>query len=145
MASLLDKVLDNKDNPSVDISLSPKEDVAHRLSDGTTVYDSTIAAVNRVFDMNPHIYKKRSSGGEFELYNNGKKLNLDNEMQILTLIKGDWEPKSKYQLAWFKEKVLEVAPIFSSDYYIVSDGLIWDKDDAKLKRFTEKDNIRGVS
>lgn len=145
MASLLDKVLDSKDNPGSDQILAPQDDNRHKLDDGSIVYDSTIAAVNRVFEVNPHIYKRWTAKGGFELYNNEKRINLDNEFQMLALLKGDWEPRSKYQLAWFKEKVLELAPILSYDCYFVSDGLVWDKNDAKLKRITEKDNIKVVS
>ena len=145
MASLLDRVLDSKDNPTSDQVLAPQDDIGHKLEDGSIIYESTIAAVNRVFETNQHIYKRRAPDGEFELYNNGKQVKLDNEMQLIALIKGDWEPKSKYQLAWFKEKILELAPILSHDCYLVSDGLVWDKNDAKLKRITGKDNIKVVS
>ena len=145
MASLLDKVLDNKDNPEADKALSPQVDNSHKLPDGAVVFDSTIAAVNRVFELNPNLHKRQTLAGEYELYDKNRRITLDSEYQILQLIRGDWKPRTKYQLAWFKEKVLELAPIVSFDFYAVTDSLIWDKNEAKLKRVSDDDNIRTVS
>lgn len=145
MGNLLDKVLDNKDNPTSEQLLAPQDDARHKLEDGSIVYDSTIAAVNRVFEVNPHLYKRRGRGGEYELHNGETKLSVNSELQLMALVKGDWDPKTKYQLAWFKEKVIELAPTVSFDKYLITDDLVWDKDEAKLKRITDNDNIRTIS
>lgn len=144
MGTLLEKVLESKDDPSSDSLLSPADDNAHKLPGGEIIYDSTIAAVNRVFEKNPNICKKIDYKGQFTLYNGRKVVNLTNELQLLRLVKGDWNPKTKFQLAWFYEKVFELAPTLSFEGYIVSDGLYWDVRTSTLKQFTEEDNIRSI-
>lgn len=141
MASLLDKVLDSKDNPSVDDALFPTEDVAHKLPDGSTVNDSTIAAINRIFKVNPHLYKRLLASG-WTLFNGDRKIDLSSRLDLMSLIRADWEPKNDWQEAFMVEKIMELTPVYSWDCYIIGDGLIWDKKEAKLKRFTEEDNIR---
>ena len=141
MASLLNKVLDNKDNPKVEDSLFPSEDKAHRLPDGSTVNDSTIAAINRIFDVNPHLYKRLLASG-WTLFNGDRRIDLNSRLDLMSLVRADWEPVNDWQEAFMVEKVMELAPVYSWDCYIIGDGLIWDKKEAKLKRFTEKDNIR---
>lgn len=132
MPSLLDKVLTSKENPVADTLLSPKDDKPHTLSDGSVVYDSTIAAINRVFEINPHLYKKSSDRGE-SLYLGRERLTLSGE-QILSLLRSDWVPKSDWQLTFFKEKVMEIAPTLSFDGYAITDYLFWDKETQTLKR-----------
>lgn len=144
MDKLIDRVLKSKDDPSSESLLAPKDDHAHRLPGGEIVYDSTIAAVNRVFEKNPNLCKKLDGSNTYSLYNGRNKINLRNEFELVRLIKGDWEPKTKFQLAWFYDKVFELAPVFSFDGYIISDGLYWDSKTATLKHFTEEDNIRSA-
>ena len=144
MSTLLDKVLESKDDPSSDSILSPTDDHAHKLPGGEIVYDSTIAAVNRLFEKNPNLCKRMTAPGKYELYNGRIRINLISEFEILRLVKGDWKPKTKFQLAWFYEKVFELAPTLSFEGYIISDGLYWDSNSATLKHFTEEDNIRSV-
>lgn len=145
MSSLLDKVLDKKDNPSVETSLSPRDDQAHQLPDGSIVYDSTIAAINRVFELNPHLYKKHTHGHEFDLYNGSKRVNLNSWDQILSLVKGDWEPVTKWQVTFLREKIMELAPVMSVGSFKITNELLWDVEDAKLKRISEEDRIRTTS
>lgn len=137
MPSLLSQVLDSKDNPTADIILSPKDDAAHRLPDGSVVYDSTISAINRVFELNPSLHK-RINGREQQLYNGSKKVNLKNPLEILSLLRSDWDPKTDWQLAFFIEKVTELAPVLSFDCYNVTDYLLWDKGTQTLKRVDPK-------
>ena len=144
MSSLLDKVLDSKDNPTVDSTLSPKNDEAHKLADGSIVYDSTIAAINRVFDVNPHIYKKQTARGE-KIYIGQKPIKLESVYDARVLIKGDWEPKTDWQLIFFKNKILELAPEISFEGIKITDDLFWDREASILKRITEEDNIRSIS
>lgn len=132
MTSLLDKVLDSKDNPSIDSSLSPKDDLPHQMADGSIVYDSTISAINRVFEMNPHLYKKQTMRGE-HLFNGPKMVRLDNPSEVTELLCGDWEPKTDWQLVFFKKKVMEYAPVLSFDGISVSDYLFWDKKTCTLR------------
>lgn len=143
MASLLDKVLDNKDNPSVESELFPNDDIAHKLPDGSTVNDSTIAAINRIFELNPHLYKRLLASG-WTLFNGDRRIDLCNRVDLMSLIRADWSPTTDWQESLLIEKVMELAPVYSRDCYIIGDGLIWDKKEAKLKRFTEKDNIRSA-
>ena len=145
MSSLLDRVLDSKDNPSVDSVLAPQEDKPHTLSDGSVVYDSTIAAINRIFALNPHLYKRPTMGRIYELYNGSQKINLDNWTHILSLLRGDWKPASNWQATFLKEKVMEMAPVISVGSFLISDGLLWDKEAGQLKRLEEGDTIRTTS
>ena len=143
--SLLDKVLDNKDNPTVDFELSPKDDKPHRAKDGSIVYDSTIAAINRIFSLNPHLNKRLSLRGNPQLFNGSKRVDLNNKHQLTELIRGDWEPKTEWQVTYLKEKVLEFAPDLSFAAYAITDDLYWDREDDKLKRVGDGDSIRTVS
>ena len=144
MASLLDKVLNAKDSPTADSLLSPADDQPHKLEDGSVIYDSTIAAINRVFEYNPNLCKREVADHTYEMYNGRKRIDLKNEFQMLNLVRGDWTPKTKFQLALFCRLVTEIAPLFSFDGYIISDGLYWDCRTSTLKHFTEEDNIRSV-
>ena len=143
MSSLLEQVLDNKDNPSVHDSLNPVDDTAHKLKDGTVVYDSTIAAINRVFEMNPNLYKLITPKGE-KLFIGHKQIKIETPTDVSRLVYGDWAPKTDWQLVFFKQKVMELAPKLSFDDYAVSDYLIWDRETATLKRINEDDNIRTI-
>ena len=145
MSSLLDRVLDSKDNPSVETALAPTDDRPHTLPDGSVVYDSTIAAINRIFELNPHLYKRPTMGRIYELYNGSQKINLDNWNHILSLLRGDWRPASDWQTTVLREKVMEMAPVISVGSFLVSEGLVWDKADCKLKRLEEGDTIRTTS
>lgn len=138
MPSLLSQVLDSKDNPAADFILSPKDDTAHKLPDGSVVYDSTISAINRVFELNP-FFHKRVNGREQHLYNRNKKVDLKKPLEILSLLRSDWEPKTDWQLAFFIEKVTELAPILSFDCYNVTDCLLWDKNTATLRRVSPRE------
>lgn len=137
MPSLLSQVLDSKDNPAADSILSPKDDTAHKLPDGSVVYDSTISAINRVFELNPYFHK-RVNGRKQQLYNGSKKVDLKKPLEILSLLRSDWAPKTDWQLAFFIEKVTELAPVLSFDCYNVTDYLLWDKDTQTLKRVDPK-------
>lgn len=141
MASLLDQVLDNKDNPSVEEVLSPKDDHSYKLSDGSVVYESTISAINRILGLNPHLYKKRTLGG-YELFNGRDRINLGSFQQILSLIRGDWKPVTDWQVQFLREKVVELAPEMSFSGYLISDGLFWDKEKGELKRIEKDGTIR---
>ena len=136
MSSLLDKVLDSKDNPTVDNALSPKDDEAHRLPDGSVIYDSTISAINRIFELNPSLHKRVTPRGE-QLYDGRTPVDIKNQSQMLRLLHGDWTPKTDWQVIFLQEKVMEIAPIYSFDCYEVTSYLLWDRDEAKLKRIKE--------
>lgn len=147
MPNLLDQVLRNKDNPSADSLLSPTDDRPHTLSDGSTVYDSTIAAVNRILTLNPHLHKRPTGiqSQPFALYNSHTPVDLTDKRTLLSLLKADWEPRTKFQLVFLEQKVMELAPTFSRDCIVISDGLIWDRQTGTLRNFTEEDNIKTVS
>ncbi len=144
MASLLDKVLNSKDNPTADSLLSPADDSPHHLPDGSTIYDSTVAAINRILELNPHLHK-RSTGiasRPYALYNGAQPVDLADRRTFLSLLKADWTPRTRFQLVFLEQKILELAPVFSKDCIVVSDGLLWDREQGKLKYFTKLDNIR---
>ena len=134
MESLLNKVLDKKDNPAIDSVLSPKDDMPHQLPDGAIIYDSTISAINRIFRTNPNLHKRITHTGETQLYNGRDPININNQLQLLKLMHGDWTPKTEWQTVFLQEKVMELAPIYSFDCYEVAPGLLWDKGKAKLKK-----------
>lgn len=131
--SLLTKVLDSKDNPSVESALSPREDLPHKLPDGSVVYDSTISAINRIFELNPALHKRVTSKGE-RLYDGRTPVDITNQLQMLKLLHGDWAPKTDWQVIFLQEKVMEIAPIYSFDCFEVSPYLLWDREEAKLKK-----------
>lgn len=147
MPSLLDQVLKNKDNPAADSLLSPADDQPHTLPDGSIIYDSTIAAVNRILALNPHLHKRPTGlqSRPYALYNSHTPIDLTDKRTLLSLLKADWEPRTKFQLVFLEQKVMELAPTFSRDCIVISDDLIWDRQTGTLKPFTEEDNIRTVS
>lgn len=145
MSELLEKVLGNKDNPSVETTLAPKDDTPHKTKDGSIIYDSTIAAINRILSLNPHLNKRLSSRGNPQLYDGLKKIDLNNKNHLMSLLHGDWEPKTEWQLTYLKEKVFEFAPDLAFDVYLIADNLYWDRADNKLKRLEDSDSIRTVS
>lgn len=147
MPSLLDQVLDNKDNPTADQLLSPSEDKSHHLSNGAIIYDSTVAAINRILELNPHLHKRATgvSSRPYALYNGHALIDLTDKRTLLSLLKADWTPRTKFQLVFLEQKVLELAPVFSRDCVVISKGLLWDRNTGKLRTFTEKDNIKTVS
>lgn len=147
MSSLLDKVLSSKDNPAADSLLSPTDDRPHTLPDGSTVYDSTVAAINRILRLNPHLHKRSTSiaSHPYSLYNGHTPIDLTDKRTLLSLLKADWEPKTHYQLVFLEQKILELVPILSRDCIVISEGLIWDREAGKLKTYKEEDNIRTVS
>lgn len=147
MPSLLDKVLSSKDNPTADSLLSPTDDRPHTSPDGSTVYDSTVAAINRILELNPHLHK-RSTGiasRPYALYNGHRPISLTDKRTLLSLLKADWEPKTHYQLVFLEQKVMELAPLLSKDCVVVSDHLIWDSTTGTLRKFTDRDGIRTTS
>lgn len=147
MTSLLDKVLSSKDNPAADSLLSPTDDRSHTLPDGSTIYDSTVAAINRILDLNPHLHKRSTgiSSRPYALYNGAQPVDLADKRTFLSLLKADWTPRTKFQLVFLEQKVLELAPTLSRDCIVVSEGLIWDREAGKLKTYKEEDNIKTVS
>ena len=146
MPSLLDQVLQNKDNPSADALFSSDKDEAHQLPDGGVVYDSTIAAINRILSLNPHLHKRETgiASEPFRLYNGHIPIDLADKKTFLLLLRADWTPVNPWQVAFLCEKVLELAPVLSRDCIVISDGLIWDRNEGRLKTFEEGDNIRSV-
>lgn len=144
--SLLDRVLENKDNPGAGASLSPMDDQPHTLPDGSVVYDSTIAAINRILEVNPHLNKRPTgiAAEPYILYNGHSPVDLTDKKTFLSLLRADWVPATPWQTAFLMEKVLELAPVYSKDCVVICDGLLWDRTDGKLKTFTERDNIRTV-
>lgn len=147
MSSLLDQVLKNKDNPSADSLLSPVDDQPHHLPDGSTVYDSTIAAINRILALNPHLHKRPTGLQDhpYALYNSHTLIDLADKRTLLSLLKADWEPRTKFQLVFLEQKVMELVPTFSRDCIVISEGLLWDRDAGVLRKITKEDNIRTVS
>lgn len=88
MPSLLDQVLESKDNPSIDSLLSPKDDQSRALPDGSVIYDSTIAAINRILSLNPHLHKRPTgiSSAPYQLYNSHTPVDLADKRTFLSLI-----------------------------------------------------------
>lgn len=146
MASLLDQVLESKDNPSADAVLSPQSDQPHALPDGSIVYDSTIAAINRILEVNPHLHKRPTgiAAEPYILYDGHTPIDLTDKRTFLRLLRADWVPVTPWQVAFLMEKVMELAPVYSRDCIVICDGLLWDRTEGKLKTFTERDNIRTV-
>lgn len=147
MPSLLEQVLENKSHPTADSLLSPKDDQAHKLADGSVVYDSTIAAINRILELNPHLHKRATGipAHPYALYNGNQPVDLSDKRTFLSLIKADFVPKTEYQLVLLELQVLELAPIYSRDCFIIAQGLIWDVAEARLKSFGSTDDIKTVS
>jgi len=147
MPSLLDQVLKNKDAPSADSLLSPADDQPHQLSDGSVIYDSTIAAINRILSLNPHLHKRATgvSSSPYQLYNGHVPVDLTDKRTFLSLIHADWTPKTPHQLVLLMEYVEKYAPTFSRDCIVISDHLIWDRTTGELRTFTDEDGIRTVS
>lgn len=147
MPSLLDQVLKNKDKPSADSLLSPKDDQPHQLSDGSVIYDSTIAAINRILSLNPHLHKRSTgiSSSPWQLYNGHTPVDLTNKRTFLSLVHADWAPRTPHQLVLLMEHVEKYAPTFSRDCIVISDHLIWDRTAGVLRTFTDEEDIRTVS
>lgn len=146
MPSLLDQVLENKDNHILEEALNPKDDQPHTLSDGSVIYDSTIAAVNRILSLNPHLHKRPTglSSPPYALYNSHSLIDLTDKRTFLSLIKADWTPKTPFQTVLVEQLVMEYAPIFSRDCILVTDTLLWDKTTGELKRI-EPGSVCSVS
>ena len=147
MSSLLDQVLKNKDNPSSDSLLSPKDDQPHTLSDGSAIYDSTIAAINRILSLNPHLHKRPTgiASVPYELYNGHAPVDLTDKRTFLSLLHADWTPASPHQAFLVEHYVMEYVPVLSRDKIVISDGLIWDKTTGALERFIDEDGVNIVS
>ena len=147
MASLLDKVLTNKDNPTADQLLSPTDDKPHTLEDGSVVYDSTFAAIERILAVNPHLHKRKTgiAAEPYRLYNGHTPIDLTDKQTFFTLLRADWSPTTPWQTAFLVEQVIKRASTLSRDCIIISEGLLWDRESGKLRTFTEDDNIRTVS
>lgn len=147
MPSLLDQVLENKDNPSSDFLLNPKDDQPHTLSDGSVIYDSTIAAINRILLLNPHLHKRPSgtASSPYELYNGHTPVDLLDKRAFLSLLKADWTPRTPYQSVLVAEYVAKYVPILSRDCLVISDHLLWDRTTGTLRTYTDDDQTRTVS
>ncbi len=147
MGSLLDQVLDNRDNPTADSLLSPTDDKPHQLPNGSVIYDSTIAAVNRILELNPHLHKRATGtySSPYQLYNGFSPVDLTDKYTFLSLIKADFIPKTPFQAALVRELVEEYAPVLSWDKVVVSDNLIWDRKTGKLLPLSDDDRICTVS
>ena len=147
MPSLLDQVLENKDKPSADSLLSPNDDRPHQLSDGSVIYDSTIAAINRILALNPHLHKRPTglSSTPYQLYNSHTPVDLTDKRTFLSLIKADWTPRTPFQTVKCIEEVTEHVPIFSRDCIVISDHLLWDRTTGTLRPYTDEDKIYTVS
>ena len=147
MSDLLDRVLKNKDNPTADQLLSPDDDKTHTLPDGAVVYDSTIAAINRILAINLHLHKRATgvAANPYQLYNGNAPVDLADKKTFLSLLRADFTPKTPFQTAFLIGKVTELAPLLSRDCIVISDGLLWDRNEGILKNFTKADKIRTVS
>lgn len=149
MGSLLDQVLTSKDNPSADSLLSPTDDRPHQLPDGSVIYDSTIAAINRILALNPHLHKRATgiSSSPYQLYNGHSPVDLTDKRTLLSLLKADWTPRTKFQLVFLEQKVLELAPILSRDRIFIPPNLLWDRESGKLKVLSDEElkELRTVS
>lgn len=149
MGSLLDKVLASKDSPSADIVLSPKDDGAHVLPDGAVVYDSTIAAINRILELNPYLHKRLTGvrSRPYALYNQHTQVDLTDRRTLLSLLRADWAPCTHYQLVFLEQKVIELAPVLSYGGLFIPPNLLWDRESGKLKVLSDEElkELRTVS
>lgn len=147
MSNLLDRVLKNKDNPTADQLLSPADDKPHTLKDGSVVYDSTMAAIERILSINPHLHKRATgvAAEPYRLYNGHIPVDLTDKQTFFTLLRADWAPTTPWQTAFLVEQVMRRAPLLSKDCIVISEGLIWDRESGKLRNFSKIDNIRTVS
>ena len=147
MANLLDRVLSNKDNPSADQLLSPTNDNPHQLPDGSIIYDSTVAAINRILALNPHLHKRKTGirSEPYQLYNGHTPVDLTNRKTFLSLLKADFFPRTPFQTTFLVNKVIELAPLLTKDCVVVSEGLIWDREAGRLRKIRKNENIRTVS
>lgn len=146
MSSLLDQVLESKDNPSADSLLSPTDDHPHTLHDGSVIYDSTIAAINRILFLNPHLHKRPtgSSSHPYELYNGHTPVNLLDKHTFLSLLKADWTPQTRYQSTLVCDYVEKLAPTLSRDCFLITDTLLWDRTTGTLQKI-EPGSVHSVS
>ena len=147
MGSLLDRVLTNKDNPAADLLLNASDDRCHQLPDGSVIYDSTIAAINRILALNPHLHKRPtgSSAHPYHLYDGHTPVNLTDKRTFLDLLKADWTPRTPYQAILVERYVMKCVPTFSRDRIVISEGLIWDRETATLRKIDKDEEIRTVS
>ena len=134
MPSLLEQVLESKENPTADALLSPTDDRPHKLSDGSVIYDSTIAAINRILSLNPHLHKRATglASQPYQLYNGHIPIDLEDKRTFLSLLKADWTPKTPFQIVLVEKYVEKYAPTLSRDCVLVTDTLLWDRDQGKL-------------
>lgn len=146
MPSLLDKVLSSKDNPTADSLLSPTDDRPHQLPDGSVIYDSTIAAINRILELNPHLHKRNTgiASRPYALYNGAQLVDMTDKRTFLSLLKADWTPRTKFQLVFLEQKVLELVPTFSKECILVTDYLLWDRNTGTLTEI-EPGSVHSVS
>ena len=146
-SSLLDQVLLSKDRPSSDTLLNPTNDTPHTLPDGSIIYDSTIAAVNRILSLNPHLHKRPSgvSSHPYDLYNSHTPVNLTDKRTFLSLLKADWLPQTPFQAVLCAKLVEEYAPTLSRDCIAITDSLLWDTRTATLRSISPDDPIATVS
>lgn len=147
MSNLLDKVLKNKDRPSADSLLAPIDDQPHELRDGSVIYDSTIAAINRILAVNPHLHKRATGikSRPYDLYDGHTPVDLTDKRTFLTLVKADWTPRTPYQTILVERYVTKYAPLLSRDCLMISDGLIWDRETGRLRKIKKDEEVRTVS
>lgn len=145
MPSLLDQVLERREHPQLDGP--PDEDTPHQLLDGSIVYDSTISALNRILDLNPHLHKRPTGDPScpFILFNGHQPLRVLDDRTLLGLLRADFTPKTKYQLVFLEQQLFDLAPTLSFDCFVVSEGLLWDKRTGELRTFTEADQIKTIT
>ena len=147
MGSLLDRVLTNKDNPAANLLLNASDDRCHQLPDGSTIYDSTIAAINRILVLNPHLHKRPtgSSAHPYQLYDGHTPVNLTDKRAFLTLVKADWTPRTPYQTILVERYIMKCVPTFSRNCIVISEGLIWDREAGVLRNIKKDEKVRTVS
>ena len=149
MPSLLDRILDSKENPSADTFLSPKDNLQHQLPDGEVIYDSTIAAINRILTLNPHLHKRQSleQQGAYQLYNGHTPVDLADKKTFLSLLRSDWVPPTPFQVVLVEKYVTEFAPSLSLRGFFIAPNLLWDMENATLIKMTDEElkQIRTVS
>lgn len=146
-SSLLDEVLANRAKQGSSIKLSPKQNKLQQLNGDIAVYDSTVAAIERVFALNPHLHRRFSGVPvtTYTLYNGHTPIDLNNKRTFLSIIKADWVPTSPYQLTFLIDCVTDSAPTLSYDAFYISEGLIWDRNTSTLRRLNGKKPFYTVS
>lgn len=139
--TLVERVLKNREA----IQVEEEKDEVFVLPDGTEVYASTLWALNRILNRNPHLHKRSTADTmrPYALYNGHVEISL--EKDLLRLIGADWKPATKFQLVFLETYLLKLVPAFSKRAVLVSHNLVWDIDTQELRYLTEDDKIATVS